>query len=394
MQLVEIHNINTNHAFFKECADLTFRSKNIYNVALYNIRQHYFNNKSFLPLSNGYKLLKQSSDYKALPAKVGNQVLKQVDQNFKSFFALRKKGLAAKIPRYKDSESGKNIVIYEKGAISKKLFDKKNIIQLSQTGIKIKTKIQNFDSIKQARIIPYIFGYKIEIIYEKQSLPVKTEGQYAGCDIGLNNMATVGYENGSKPFIINGRPVKSINQFYNKRLSQLKSKLKNGQKTSKRIKRLTNKRNNKIKDYLHKASHILINQIDSQRVKTLIVGHNKEWKQEINIGRKNNQNFVNIPHSKFISMLKYKGALIGIEVREREESYTSKCSFLDNEPICKRDEYLGKRIKRGLFRSYHGNIINADVNGMYNILKKEVPNAFANGIEGVAVHPVVLTIKG
>lgn len=200
--------------------------------------------------------------------------------------------------------------------------------------------------------------------------------RYASIDLGLNNLATVG-SNVMKPFIINGKPLKSINQFYNKKLAKLKSNLKDEKKTSNRIKRLHFKRNNKIKDYLHKASRCIINQLVSNSINTLIIGHNKKWKQEINIGSVNNQKFVSIPHSRFIDMLKYKASLEGINVLIQEESYTSKCSFLDNEPIQKHECYKGTRIKRGLFKSKKHGLINADVNGALNILRKVVLKAFA-----------------
>jgi putative transposase len=210
-------------------------------------------------------------------------------------------------------------------------------------------------------------------------------------DLGLNNLGTVG-SNVVKPFIINGKPLKSINQFYNKRVSNLKSKLTNGKKTSKRIKSLTDKRNNKIKDYLHKASTILVNQLVSNDLNTLIIGNNKGWKQDINIGKRNNQSFVQIPYSTFIKMIEYKCKLVGINVLITEESYTSKCSFLDSEDIKKQKEYKGKRIKRGLFKSSEGVLINADVNGSLNILRKVVGNFNYDPIE-VCSTPAVITVK-
>ena len=215
--------------------------------------------------------------------------------------------------------------------------------------------------------------------------------RYCSIDLGLNNLATIG-SNVIKPIIINGKPLKSINQFYNKRVSNLKSKLKDGKKTSRRIKSLTDKRNNKIKDYLHKASTLLVNQLVSNDLNTLIIGNNKSWKQDINIGKRNNQNFVQIPHSTFIKMLEYKCKLRGINVLITEESYTSKCSFLDNEDIKKQKEYKGRRIKRGLFKSSKGILINADVNGSLNILKKVVGNFKYNPIE-VCSTPAVITVK-
>lgn len=281
--------------------------------------------------------------------------------------------------------------------MSKKIFKKNGKIHLSQTEIYINTKLKNFDIINEVRIIPRNNHYIIEVVYEKQELELKIDNnRYLSIDLGLNNLATCCSNiNGFKPFIINGKPLKSINQFYNKELSFYKSKLEkeNKIKKSKRISRLTNKRNNKVNDYLHKSSRILVNQLVSNNINTLVIGNNKEWKQDINIGKRNNQNFVQIPHGRFIDMLEYKCKLLGINVILQEESYTSKCSFLDSEKICKHEEYLGRRIKRGLFRSGNGVLINADVNGSYNIMRKAIPNAFANGIEGLAVNPIKLEIS-
>lgn len=200
-------------------------------------------------------------------------------------------------------------------------------------------------------------------------------GNYLGIDIGLDNLASCVSNNGSC-FIINGRPLKSINQYYNKRLAFLKSKLKDNKHTSKQIRSLTNKRNNKIKDYLHKASRILVNHVVSNGINAIIIGHNKCWKQEINIGKRNNQNFVSIPFNVFISMISYKATLEGINVKIVEESYTSKCSFLDNERICKHESYKGRRVKRGLFKTSFGRTINADINGAFNIIRKSEKESF------------------
>ena len=190
--------------------------------------------------------------------------------------------------------------------------------------------------------------------------------------------------------------MKSINQYYNKKLSKLKSrqdKSKNRNVNSRKIKTLTTKRNNKIKDYLHKASRELVNRLVSENVSSIVIGHSKGWKQDTNMGRSNNQKFVQIPFGQFIQMITYKSMLEGIRVVQREESYTSKCSFPDGEEICRHDEYKGVRIKRGLFKSGTGMLVNADLNGALNILRKEVPNALVGyGIE-VCSTPVVLTMK-
>ena len=200
-------------------------------------------------------------------------------------------------------------------------------------------------------------------------------GNYLGIDLGLNNLASCVSNTGSC-FIINGKPLKSINQYYNKRLAYLKSRLKDNKQVSKQIRSLTNKRNNKIKDYLHKASRVLINHVVSNGINTIVIGHNRCWKQEINIGKRNNQNFVSIPFNMFISMISYKATLEGINVKIVEESYTSKCSFLDNEQICKHEEYAGRRVKRGLFKTSSGGIINADINAAFNIIRKSAKEAF------------------
>jgi putative transposase len=151
---------------------------------------------------------------------------------------------------------------------------------------------------------------------------------------------------------------------------------------------LTNKRNRKVKHNLHLASRRVIDHLVANRIGTLVIGYNQEWKQRVKIGRVNNQKFVAIPHADLVQMLTYKAHLAGIQVVLQEESYTSKCSFLDGEFPLKRVSYVGKRIQRGLFRTATGLLINADVNGAYNIIVKAFPNAFAEGIEGVVVHPV------
>ena len=214
----------------------------------------------------------------------------------------------------------------------------------------------------------------------------------AGIDIGLNNLAAVTSNvKDFQPIVVNGKPLKKINAYYHKKCSVLQSKLPKKQKTSSIIRKITNKRNFKIDDYLHKASRLVINYLAANQIGTLVIGHNDKWKQSINLGKRNNQNFVSIPFNRFISMLKYKAELIGIKVIITEESYTSKCSFIDSEPLSKQSEYKGKRVKRGLFRSQSGILINADCNGSGNIVRKVVPNAFVEAIQGVVVPPVSIT---
>lgn len=411
MILTEKHIINTNHQFFKECDSICFLSKNLYNYANYLVRQEFISTSklkeqgelkhaNYLNYHSIRRALLKQTDYIALPRKVSNQTLMLLDKNWKSFFNSIKdfKINPSKytgrpsLPKYKDIVNGRFVAVYELGSISKKDL-KKGYVKLSGTEIKIKTDKEN---IKQCRIIPRNNQYVIEILYEViEKNKQEDNKRYCAIDLGLSNLATVSSNCLEvKPYIINGKPLKSVNQYYNKEKANIQNEIekRNNKKTSKKLSKLTNKRNNKIKDYLHKSSRYIINHLVSNNINTLVIGNNKSWKQEINIGKVNNQNFVNIPHSEFISMLKYKCELEGINVIIKEESYTSKCSFLDDEEISKKEEYLGRRIKRGLFKSSKGIIINADLNASYNILKKAVPNAFCNGIEGVAVHPTIVSI--
>lgn len=314
-------------------------------------------------------------DYYSLPIKVSNQILRLLDRNFKSFFALIKKKKNNKydkpirIPKYLDKQ-GRNIVIFNKMSVSK-IYLRKGLIKLSSLNILIPTKVIE-SNIVEVRILPRSNHHVVEVVYKVEEKEPKPDNErYASIDLGLNNLATVG-SNVVKPFIINGRPLKSINQYWNKEVARLQSLLKNNKKTSKRINNITLKRNNKIKDYLHKSSRLLVNFLVSNDISTLVVGYNEEWKQNINLGRRNNQSFVGVPFYTFIKQLEYKCKLEGINVILVEESYTSKCSFLNSEPLRKHSNYKGKRIKRGLFRSSENKLINADLNGSLNILRKVI----------------------
>lgn len=422
MQLTERHIINNSHSLYKECDELCFKSKNLYNYALYLIKQeinktieekekglreniHYLNYYDI----NKIMIQTQQPDYVALPRKVANQTLMALDRNWKSFFkSIRdyKKNSskycnAPKPPKYLHKICGRFLTTYEKGAISK-TYLKNNIISLSGTNIKIKTKQTN---INQVRIVPLLDQYVIEVIYTKEDVIKLSDNQkYLSIDLGINNLATITTNiKKIKPLIINGKPLKSINQYYNKHNSELKSILekRNKKKQSKQLNKLTIKRNNKINDYLHKASRHIVSLAKEKEINTIIIGKNENWKQNSNIGKKNNQNFVNIPHSRFISMIRYKSEKEGINIILQEESYTSKASFfnLDEIPTYKKsleDKYSfsGYRVKRGLYKLKDDKrTINADVNGSYNILRKAIPNAFADGIEGFAVIPEIIKIS-
>lgn len=373
MKLVEKHVIKKSHPNFKELQHVCRLSKNLYNAANYEIRQEFTKKENsryihWIELSN--KFAKEDQfDFRALPAKVSQQVLKKLHANWVSFFSLIKDPKnGAKIPKYLNKQ-GYFVVEYTKQAISKVQLTK-GYLQLSGIkNFKLMLNKVNEHNLQSARIIPKGTHIVVEIIYSVNKIEHVESEKFASIDLGLNNLMTV-VSTEFNPVIYSGRALKSINQFYNKELSRLKSESKN--KTTNRILRLVDKRNNKVNDYLHKTSRHLINHLVSQNVSELVIGNNKNWKQEINIGRRNNQNFVQIPHSRLIEMIKYKAELVGIKVVVREESYTSKCSFLDREEIKKHETYLGKRIKRGLFKSSEGKIINADVNGAANILSKHL----------------------
>lgn len=396
---VEKHIINNTHKFYEEMDKVSFLSKNLYNSTLYSIRQHFFDNKEFISYSKLNKIFGDSNqvDYRALPSKVSQQTMKMVEQNFKSFFKLLKMKSNSNfdkkisIPKYLDKLNGRYLVIYTNQAISKTAL-KRGYINPSGTNIYIKTKCKD---VQQVRIVPRPNYYVVEVVYTIDDIETKQcNGRYASIDLGINNLATVG-SNVIKPIILNGKPIKSINQFYNKRKAKLVSILETNSKTkgkyvSKKIIKLTNKRNNKINDYLHKASRYLVNHLVENNINTLIIGKNINWKQDINIGKVNNQKFVSIPFNKFIDMIIYKCNEVGINIILTEESYTSKCSFFDNEKLGKSDNYLGKRTKRGLFVSKNKRIINADLNGSLNILRKVVGD-FQYSIE-VCSTPLKITL--
>ncbi len=412
MYLVEKHIINRYHRYFKEIDNLCFLAKNLYNAANYLIRQNFIFEKKYLNYNAIQKLMSRNSDYKALPAKVSQQVLMRLHEAWLGFFSSvtsykehpEKFFTRPRLPKYLHKIEGRFPCIYTIQAISKKCL-KSSQINPSKTKIKINTTVSN---IRQARLVPKSGYYVFEVVYCKEEINNKdNHNNIAGIDIGLNNLAAVtSNSQGFKPIIINGKPLKKINAYYHKKRSTLTSKLSPNQKTSLKIKDVLRKRNFKIDDYLHKASRLVINYLAANRIGTtplattggtpatqwlLVIGHNEKWKQSINLGKRNNQNFVSIPFSRFISMLKYKAELIGIKVMLTEESYTSKCSFIDSEPLSKQSIYKGKRVKRGLFRSQFGVLINADCNGSGNIIRKVVPNAFVEGIQGVVVPPLRIT---
>ena len=406
MRLTERHTIRKGHKYYEVLDQEAYKSKNLYNATLYAVRQHFFEHKSYLSyytLQNVFQTERQQ-DYYALPTKVAQQTMKMLDKNFKSFFkalASYKKDPSKfegrpKIPKYLDKTEGRFMLVYTVQAISKKRLETDKVIRLSGIDVEIPTAV-SYDNLCEVRVVRKPNAYVVEVVYDngKEDVEYVDNGRYAAIDLGVSNFSTVTSNvKGFQPFIVDGRYIKSVNRYYNKEVSRYKSILdgrNKGKKMSNRIYRLTEKRNNRMSDFVHKASRMIVNQLVSNDIHTLVVGYNQGWKQDINIGRKNNQSFAQIPFEKFLSLLDYKCRLEGIKLMTVSEEYTSKCSFLDCEDICKHDTYTGRRIKRGLFKSADGTLINADVNGSYNILRKCMPNAFdADGVVGVLVHPVVI----
>ena len=370
MQLTQQIIVNNKHRWYSMLDVLCFKSKNLYNYALYQIRQYYKNTNKYLSYYELNTLLSKENqiDYRSLPyAQCSQQILKQIDKQYVSFYNTLKsqkmKNKKIRLPKYKDKENGRNIVIY-----TNQCFKLKNNILSLKINNNNKIDINTNLNVQIVRIIHKGNHIVIELIYNKEYELKCDNKQYAAIDLGLNNLVTL-TSNVCQSVIYDGKKLKNINHFYNKRKALLQSKLNENKKTSNRIKRISYRRNNKIKDYMHKVSHLIVAYMETNNLNTLFVGKNSGWKEGINIGKTNNQNFVAIPYNLLISMLDYKCKLSGIKMIILNEAYTSKCSFIDNEKICQHKTYYGKRTKRGLFESKYGHKINADVNGSFNIMR-------------------------
>ncbi|RLG26706.1 transposase [Methanosarcinales archaeon] len=375
-------------------------SKNLWNEADYIIRQEFFETGKWTRYNSLAGVLKTSENFRSLPAQTAQQVLKILDRSWKSFFRSIKeysknpeKFLGRpKLPGYKDKDGEFMLVFTNQqvkivnGYLS---FPKK-------LGIKIKTRLGDDTNIREVRIIPKGTGYVCEIVYEKdvESLNLNPDN-VVGIDLGSANIIAMVNNIGEQPIIIkdDGRGIKSINQFYHKRKAEIQSIYDlQGIKDGDKLRRLKTKRAKKVHDYCHKVSRFIVDWCIKHNVGTIVFGYNEGWKQRINLGRRTNQTFTQIPFMNIIHKTTYKAEEVGINVVEQEESHTSKCSFLDDESVEHHGEYVGKRFKRGLFRSAKGIIINSDVNGGYNIAKKAIPKAFgkldARRIGGCGLHPL------
>ena len=393
MRLVEKHIVKQNNTEWKTIDHLCFLSKNLYNYSVYLIRKQFETDGKFLNYNTLEKELRttKNENYVNLPNNSSQQILMVIEKNYISFFrALRVwkrnktkfKG-CPKPPNFKHKTKGRNLVIFSYSQVH---IDEDGFIKFpKKTGLKpLKTKIGGSNKLKQVRIIPQSSCYVIEVIYEKEITKNENLNKdlFLSIDLGVNNIASLtSNQPGFKPFLINGRIVKSINQYYNKKKVQIQSSLKknHNKNWSKRLGKLQLKRNCKIDYYLHHVSKLIINTCISNNLANIVVGKNNGWKQEIELGKRNNQNFVQIPFEKLIQQIQYKSELVGINVITNEENYTSKCSAMDLEPIQNHSEYIGKRIKRGLFK-YSNGLINSDINGSLNILRKVIGDDFIKNL--------------
>ena len=409
MQLTERHLIKPNHELYRTLDDLTFKAKNLYNHGLYLYRQSFFeykNNPSNPVLSwveIDKNLRKQGhEDIRALPAKVANAVLKNLGESITSYWKLvrlkRKGGLGQKpgLPRYLHKTNGRYPLSFNYQTFGSKRGTNNELI-LCPKGINlpIPTKV---DNPKQVRIVPNRHNFIIEVIYNVEEQEFKSTSRYAGIDLGVDNFATVTFSTRNKPLIVKGLELKSINQGYNRLISKAQSLLPGTQKTSKSIHRLWSRRSWILRTRIHQITAFLATLFDEMQIETVFIGKNINWKQRLPFSKSVKQRFAYLPYETFIEQLRYKCRLRGISVIVQEESYTSKASFLDNDDIpvygeTENPKFSGHRIMRGLYRSGNGQLINADVNGSYNILRKGLMNNHLSfNADNPLIHPLV--VKG
>jgi len=392
MYQVEQHQITNGHEWWSYCETACFASKNLYNAAQYTQRQGFFYGHGIQSQAKLDKMFQSDEAYKSLPAKVSQLVLKQnVDAWAAYFEAIEAYKLnpskftgKPKPPGYIETGSkGRNILKFNTQAIGKKEF-KKGLIAPSMSPIRIPVKPGlTFDQLVEIRIVPKTACYVVEIVYDDGLQPWKLDqtGLAAAIDIGLDNLATIVFSDPTiQPIAVNGKPLKAENQWFNKEVARLRSQIGFG--SSRKIQNITRNRNNFVHSYLHQATKMIVDELVRIGVTHVAIGKNPQWKTAINIGGKNNQQFVQIPHAKFINMLTQKLERVGITVTVDEESYTSQASFLDWDTIptwtpgsTRKYSFSGKRIATKKYHSKNGTI-NADVNGALNIGRKVIPNYF------------------
>lgn len=403
MQLVEQHRIDRHDPRFAAIDAATFASKHLYNAALYLKRQAYIHeNHRSISYKDLDKQMQATTEYRALPAKVAQWVVKQVCAAWDGYcgavaeWNVRPEKFTGhpKLPRYLEKQ-GRNLLVYTDQAISR---DPKNVGWVVPSGVPIRVATGHTHAeIAQVRLVPKSTHFVVEVVYTREpdvpTNPPLDPARIASIDIGVNVLAAItSNQPGFTSLLVNGRPLKRCNQWYNKRRAKAQAQLPHGQFTARAVEEIADKRQRVITSYLHTASRAIINLLVQRGIGTLVIGKNDGWKQEVHLGKRNNQAFVFIPHARFIAMLTYKAALVGIQVVTIEESYTSKCSFLDLEPIGHHDHYLGKRVQRGLFLASTGQTIHADINASLNIMRRFAPEVAANGVSAFAIHPIPLRL--
>lgn len=389
MMLTEIHQVNKGNPLYDVFDDLCFKAKNLYNAALYTFRQSFFDDNAktlgWMEISTMFSKSKQA-DYASLQSKVANNVIKMMGANISSFWELlklKRKGeydRKVRLPKYLHKTEGRFVLDFRSGTISKKRGERGEAILCPRSyNIKVPTKVKG--KINCVRVVPCRNYYKIEVIYEVSDRQMKEKGCIAGIDPGGENLLAIAFSDKEKrPAIISGKKIRSINCYFNKAIGEAQSELRPKTYKSSWLDRLWTKRENKLSYEMHVISKFVADFLDESGCSKVVIGDNKNQKHEIKLGRKNNRKFVQIPHQKLFQMIEYKCRKKGIEVIFREESYTSKASFIDNDFIPEfspenqgKHKFSGKRVKRGIYRTSAGKKINADVNGAYNIMAKHFP---------------------
>ena len=371
--------------------ELCHTAKNLANEAIYNVRQYYFTEGEFLKYEKNYTLLKNSPNYKALNSNMAQQILKEVDGSFKSFFGLLKlvkQGKYAftdcKLPYYLPKDGYTTLIIgFVRLNGNKLILPFSNSFKKTHKSVEITIPPILLDkTIKEIRIIPKANArfFEIQYIYEAECIQRNLNTNNAlALDLGINNLVTA-VSNIGKSFIIDGKRLKSINQWFNKentRLQSIKDKQHFGRKPTNRQKAAARNRNNKVNDYMNKTARKVIDYCIHNDICTLVVGYHETFQRNSHMGKQNNQNFVNIPYGQLRNKLEYLCKLNEIVFVKQEESYTSKSSFWDrdNIPVYNADNpkeypFSGRRLQRGLYKTASGKTINADVNGALNIMRK------------------------
>lgn len=400
-QRVERHIVNKNHILWKEFDDSCFKAKNLYNYANYIQRQRFINGEKNYKHTELDKLIQNDEPYKELGSQSAQRLLRLLDKNWKSFFVSikdywknPKKYLGKpKLPRYK-KKNGRYICELKNIQFSiQNGYIRFSLKRLNPYSGIIKTNIK--DKVLGLRIIPQGNNYVLEIVYEKEIQELKEfNNRILSIDLGINNFATCVNNIDAKSIIINGKNIKSVNQYYNKQLAKLSSDLRkrHNKDWSNEMQRITTKRNNKVEYFLHCASKSIFEYCKGLHINTIVIGLNKTWKQDCKLNKIVNQGFIQLPYDRFIEKVKYKAEEQGVTLIVNNESYSSGTSFLDGELPIKENYNKDRRIYRGLFKSNEGTLINADANGAYQIMTKVFPKAFVDGIEGVDLHPLRVNI--